>query len=131
MPAKLKNGVVGAPGGEREGAGRKPDWLKAAIEEIGDPLKVIQYLYDVNQGIEKETLVVGETTIKVPAPVKDRIRAGEAYLDRRMGKVPQALDVTNRDETDRPSTDALIQTMSALRSELDALRKGTSVEAGK
>lgn len=34
MPAKLKNGVIGASGGKREGAGRKPDEFKAWIGGI-------------------------------------------------------------------------------------------------
>src|SRR6267142_3687554 len=42
--------------------------------------------------------------------------------------VKQKLDITTKDDIDRPSTDTLIQTISALRAELDSLRKGTELE---
>ena len=120
-----------APGGPRENSGRPPDWLKAEIQKIGDPLKVIQFFYDVSQGADLEQVVTdsGET-VRVPAAVKDRIRAGEAYLDRRIGKVP--LEVKTDDTaSDRPSTEVLIETIRALRAELDGLRKRAGVAAGK
>jgi hypothetical protein len=59
----------------------------------------------------------------------DRIKAIEVLLDRGYGKAEQSIDLTHHDDTDRPSTDALIQTITALRTELDGLRAGTGVAA--
>lgn len=47
------------------------------------------------------------------------------------GKPSQSIDVDLTDVTNRPSTDTLIQTITALRAELDSLRKGTEMAAGK
>lgn len=131
MPARLKNGVIGASGGARPGAGRPPDWMREEIEQIGNPLEVIRFYYDVATGKDMEQVVTdsGEV-VRVPAAVRDRLKAGDSYLDRRIGKVPQEIGVTNNDE-DRPTTNVLIQTITALRTELDSLRKGVGVEAEK
>lgn len=59
---------------------------------------------------------------------RDKIRAIEVLLDRAYGKPEQEIEITQND-SDRPSTDVLIQTITALRTELDALRAGTSVAA--
>lgn len=65
------------------------------VKKIGDPLKVIQFFYDVSQGAELEQVVTdtGET-VRVPASVKDRIRAGEAYLERTIGKVKEQIEMS-------------------------------------
>jgi hypothetical protein len=71
----------------------------------------------------------GEGLGELPS-YRDQMHAIELLLDRAYGKSEQFLDITRRDEG-RPSTDTLIQTITALRGELDAVRKGTGVEKGE
>lgn len=56
------------------------------------------------------------------------LKAFEMAEDRASGKPQQGLDVNTIDDTDRPPTDVLIQTITALRAELDSLRKGITLE---
>lgn len=66
-------------------------------------------------------------------------RKEETYLayfkecfDRAFGKAAQFVDLdVNDNNPDRPTTEALIQTVTTLRAELDASRAGAGVEAGK
>ena len=130
MPSQHKNGVSGAMGGKREGAGRPSDWLKEKCREIVTKHKIIEFLADVATGENVEQAVGNEgEVISVPAAVRDRIKATELLLDRGYGKADQALDITTHDEN-RPSTDVLIQTITALRAELDSSRTGVGVEKG-
>lgn len=55
------------------------------------------------------------------------IKAFEMGEDRASGKPLQRNENTNVDDPDRPTTDALIQTIATLRTELDSLRKGAGV----
>lgn len=81
-----------AHGGARNGAGRKADEFKSKARKIGDPLKILQFYWDVANGKELEQVVTdGGVSIAVPAPVKDRLKAGELYLDRVIGKVTQVI----------------------------------------
>lgn len=118
-------------GGAREGAGRPSDGLRTKAREIGDPVQILQFYWDVANGKNMEQVVTdaGES-IATPAQVKDRLRAGELFLERAVGKVAQELDVTSHD-SDRPSTETLVETLRVLREELDAARKGIGVEAAK
>lgn len=104
-PFKKRNKL--AKGGAREGAGRPADWLKEEAAKVGDPLKIIRFYYDVADGQELEQIVTdtGET-VRVPAAVKDRLRAGEQYLDRAVGKVPQAMEVTGANGSEFASLSA-------------------------
>lgn len=52
-------------------------------------------------------------------------------MDRKFGKSQQFVDLTNSDDPDRPSTEALIQTISILRAELELARKGTGLAQEK
>ncbi len=56
------------------------------------------------------------------------LKAFEMAEDRASGRPQQGLDINNVDDTNKPSTDVLIQTLAALRAELDNLRKGVGVE---
>lgn len=77
MPAQLKHGVIGAPGGFREGAGRKPEWLIEKCRQAGP--KVVEFLIKVATGENKE------------AAIKDRIKAAEVILDRGYGRPDQTI----------------------------------------
>lgn len=77
------------------GSGRTPDWLKQKCQEIVDRAKVVEFLADVVNGSDVEQAVGGEgEVIRVPAAVRDRIKAAEILLDRGYGKPGQPLDVT-------------------------------------
>ena len=100
-------------GGVREKSGRPPNAIRELCREHVFNDKLIEKLAEIAKGSIKDS---------------DRIRAIEVLLDRGFGKPDQHLDITQQDEN-RPSTDALIETLRVLREELDSLRKGTSVEA--
>lgn len=85
-------------GGKRKGAGRKPDWFKAKMVEIGTSQKAIKFLQSVINGEpveEKKILVIGQEPITVweSASVDARVRAWNAVMDRGLGKPSQALEV--------------------------------------
>jgi len=65
--------------------------------------------------------------------VKDEnfLKAFDLASDRAFGKAPQFMDVMSEDVTGRPPTDTLIETITALRAELDSLRKGAELETEK
>jgi hypothetical protein len=97
MPAKLKNGVIGAKGGKRENqTGRPPEWLKAKCQALIEKHKLIDFLVDVAKGKDVEHSVDenGESKL-VPAAVRDRIKAMEILLERGYGKSPQQTDLTS------------------------------------
>jgi hypothetical protein len=80
-------------GGARKNAGRDSDWLKAKCQEQIDRYDLMGFLGKVAGGEDVEQVVTSEgTTLYVPAPVKDRLRATEMLLDRKFGKVPQPLE---------------------------------------
>lgn len=92
--------------------GRPPNAIKELCRE---------YVFN-DQLIEKLAKIATNTKEQT----RDRIRAIEVLMDRGYGKADQSIDVTTHDES-RPSTDALIQTITALRAELDSLRAGTEL----
>lgn len=93
--------------------GRPPNAIKELCRELVFNDKLIERLSAIATNDEEQT--------------RDQIRAIEVLLDRGFGKAEQSLDITQHDEA-RPSTDVLIQTISALRAELDAIGKGIKVE---
>jgi hypothetical protein len=91
MRAKLKNGGVGARGGRRPGAGRKPDWLKVECQKIIEREKLIQFLGDVAAGRVMDNKVNNGVVIKVPASLADRRACAVELLDRGFGKAIQTV----------------------------------------
>lgn len=75
MPAKLKYGVIGAPGGARKNAGRKPDefkrWASKLVHSPKNRLRLEKILMDAP---DAETLVTSEG---VEVPVRAR---ADTYL---------------------------------------------------
>lgn len=65
--------------------------------------------------------------------VKDEnfLKAFEMAEDRASGRPQQGLDITQVDDTTRPSTDVLLETVTALRAEIDSLRAGVGMEKSK
>lgn len=93
MPSQLKNGVQGAMGGKREGAGRPADWLIKKCQELVDKKKLIEFLADVACGKEFKQLATSEgECLPLPPSIKDRIRATELLLNRGFGKEQNAAD---------------------------------------
>lgn len=92
MSGKLKNGGIGANGGARKGAGRKPEWLKEKCQKLLEDNKLYEFLSDVAKG-ETFTMPGGEDgTILSPAPIRDRLKAVEIIMDRAFGKSIQPVD---------------------------------------
>lgn len=61
MPAKLKNGVIGAMGGKRDNAGAKPKLftlLKRSVQEKTDDAEYAFSLYAKTMRDEKQTLTL-------------------------------------------------------------------------
>lgn len=108
----------GAPLGNKNavgkvGGGRPPNWLKEACREAAFTTRTVEILKE-----------------EIESKGRDRLKAVEMLWDRGWGKAEQSVDLTQHDQ-DRPTTEALIQTLTALRAELDTLRAGISVEGGK
>lgn len=93
MPARLKNGVIGAPGGKREGAGRKPDWFKAWVDRIlHDPKKRKRLEKILDDAEDAETLVTPQG-VEVPtrARADTYLRALEWVANYAKGKPVQTV----------------------------------------
>lgn len=117
------------PRGVSNQKGRDLDWLKEKCREIVKRDAIIEFLGHVAIGKDVEQAVGSEgEVISIPAAVRDRIRAAELLLDRGFGKADQAINLTTDDSEDRPTTEALLQTLTTLRAELDSLRAGTELE---
>lgn len=101
------------------------------LGQIGRPLSSIKELcrqYVVNDKLIERLCKIAKDN---KTATRDQIRAIEVLLDRGFGKPEQEIGITSHDSADRPTTEALIQTMSALRAELDSLAKGVELAAGK
>lgn len=59
------------------------------------------------------------------------LKAFEMAEDRASGRPQQGIDLNQKEDENKPTTDALIETLSAVRAELDNLRKGIGLETGK
>lgn len=92
-------------GGKREGAGRKPDWLKTKCASLVDKHKLLEYLARVAAGEETEQRVVvvregnsAHTEIEeVKCSPHDRMHAIEMLLERGYGKPVQGVEVGGKD----------------------------------
>lgn len=91
MPRKpFKRGNKEAVGGAREGAGRPPDWLREECRKHAP--NILDFLRQVALGEDVEQIVTDKGEIlPVPAPVKERIKAGEILLNRGYGMPNQPL----------------------------------------
>lgn len=70
MPAKLKNGVIGAKGGKRKGAGRKPDEFKRIMAELASNAEAIKYFKKVlGRADDSDEFLVLQTGVQVPIRV--------------------------------------------------------------
>lgn len=58
------------------------------------------------------------------------IKAFDLCHDRAFGKAQQFVDLDVNDGSDRPTTDSLIETITALRKELDLAREGIGMATG-
>lgn len=100
------------------------------LQKLGRPVESIREL--CRQYVPNDRLI--ERLCKLAYSAKnqrDQITAIEILLDRGFGKAEQSIDLRMEDVTNRPSTDVLIQTITALRAELDGLRKGIELETAK
>lgn len=93
MPARLKNGVMGAPGGKRDNSGRKPsEFLEKCRELAGSP-KFLTWARAVIDGEPAVDFVLLDGAVrKVPAAPDDRIKLWEKIAAYGFGKPPQTLE---------------------------------------
>jgi hypothetical protein len=59
------------------------------------------------------------------------LKAFEMAEDRASGKALQRSEYENLNDSNRPSTETLIETIRALRDEISTLRKGVGLETAK
>lgn len=91
------------------GDGRPNEWLREKCREIVKRDKIIDFLADVAKGKDVEQAVGDQgEAIRLPASVRDRIKATEVLLDRGFGKAEQVLDMTVREDGERPSAEELL-----------------------
>lgn len=81
-------------GGKREGAGRKPDWLREKCARLVEEKKIVDFVANVASGQYKQKVLVKQGPqnsflAEVPCDVKDRLKAAEMLWDRGFGKPPQ------------------------------------------
>lgn len=94
MPAKLKHGVIGCPGGKRDGAGRHPSWLKEVCRKAVDKHDLIGKLIKIGKGDDVETVVsISGAKVQVPAPIREQRGAINDLLDRGFGKADLKIEV--------------------------------------
>ncbi len=96
MPAQLKNGGIGAPGGKRAGSGRKPDWFKKWIGNLVHSPKnrrrlerILSDAPDAEVYLDKE----GKPSVKGRARADTYLRAYEFATHYDQGKPVARLDV--------------------------------------
>ena len=130
----IKKGLVtnekGAPKGGQPGAGRPLNWVKELARDIVRKDKLLERLAIIARGEDIPQPISNGEVISIPAPVSEQRKAILDIVERGFGKVEQGIEITHNDES-RPSTDALIATITALRAELDASRTGTGVAQEK
>lgn len=80
---------------EKANGGRPPDWLKQKCQSLVDKRKLIEFLANVAEGkdVEQRINENGEC-LKVPADIKDRIKATEILIERGFGKAVQGLELS-------------------------------------
>lgn len=113
---RFQPGQSGNPAGSKpgNGAGRKPDWLINKCQTLVDDAKVVEFLAAVVKGEDVEQ-VVGDQgeVIRVPAAVRDKLRAAEMLLDRAYGKPGQPVTVTAESELESIPTKDLLEVFAA------------------
>ena len=136
MPFK-KGEVTNPKGGKighRGGTGRPLNSIREMCREIVFNDRLVERLARFARGEGVRDYVAEDGKIykdAIPAKVNEQIEAAQILIDRGFGRPEQSLDITQHDDSDKPSTDVLIQTITALRTELDHLRKGAGMEAAK
>jgi hypothetical protein len=84
-----------ACGKHAPGSGRPADWLKAKCREIVKNKKLVEFLGAVASGVDiDQSINENGECLKIPASIKDRLRAAEMLLDRGYGKPEQAVAVS-------------------------------------
>lgn len=88
--------LKGGKKGNKGGSGRPSDWLREKCEGIIEKKKLIEWLGNVASGESVDTRIVfDEDNVphheKLPAAIKDRLRAMEMLSDRAWGKAAQML----------------------------------------
>lgn len=93
-PGTFENGNKVKKGKASPGSGRTPEWLKAKCQKIIEKSKLIEFLAEVAEGkdIDQAINENGEC-LKIPAGIKERLKATEMLLDRGFGKTESGSDL--------------------------------------
>jgi hypothetical protein len=115
----FKKGEITNPRGGKLGnagsPGRPANWFRMSCKEVAARIDLPEFWAKIALDPKERT--------------SDRMEAALRLAEFGEGKAQQSIDITQHNDDNRPSTDALIQTITALRAELDSLREGTTVEA--
>lgn len=104
------------PRGISQQRGRDQDWLKETCRELVKKNKIVEFLADVATGKDVEQAVGSEgEVIRIPAAVRDRIKATELLLDRGFGKADQHVDMKVTDGEQRPTREELETALAVVR----------------
>lgn len=95
--------------------GRPPDVLRHRFKELLESPSGFPKFKRIMARLEKEDVY---------------LRYFQESLDRAIGKAEQAIELTI-DDSSRPTTDSLIETLTVLRKELDDSRAGIGMEKAK
>ena len=93
----FSKGKSGNPKGGKKGhkgaGGRPPDWFVNECKKALEKGKIIGFIMDVATGKDVEQCINqnGEC-LKVPASVRDRLKASEMLMDRALGKPTQNIE---------------------------------------
>ncbi len=95
MPAKLKHGVVGAPGGAREGAGRKPSEFLERCRQIASSPKYFAWAERlISDEATEDRLMPDGSIIKMRASAGDKDRVWSSLAAYGFGKPSQPVEVS-------------------------------------
>ncbi len=94
MPAKLKHGVIGASGGARKGAGRKPSEFLEKCRQIASSPKYFAWAERlISDEATEERVMPDGSIIKVRASAGDKDRVWSSLAAYGFGKPAQPINV--------------------------------------
>jgi hypothetical protein len=92
MPAKLKHGVIGAPGGKRKNSGRKPSEFIAKCHKLSEHPDFFRWADRVFKGEDTEVKIIDGLRVTVPASANEKIYLWEKITAYSKGKPNQTIE---------------------------------------
>lgn len=94
MPAQLKHGVIGAPGGKRKNAGRKPDLFREKCRALANSPKFFKYADEVFAGDEVVPHATANGVVHTSATPNERTYLWDKLAEYGHGKKVEIGDAT-------------------------------------